>query len=73
MTRRHRDNYEALVQAVERYAVCFGRGPEAYQFARRPVNLTREILAAIERGEPLTAAEASRRLGIDPPSDDVEL
>ena len=50
MTRRHRDNYTALVQAVERYAVCFGRGPEVYQFARRPVDLTREILAAIERG-----------------------
>ena len=73
MTRRHRDNYTALVQAVERYAVCFGRGPEVYQFARRPVDLTREILAAIERGQPLTAAEASWRLGIDPLPDDVEL
>jgi hypothetical protein len=73
MTRRHRDDYEALVQAVERYAAYFGRGPEVYRFARRPVDLTREILAAIERGEPLTAAETSRRLGIDPPSDDVEL
>jgi hypothetical protein len=36
------------------------------------VDLTREILAAIERREPLTAAEAFRRLGIDPQADEVE-
>jgi hypothetical protein len=60
------DDWRA-VQAADRYRERFGESPPFWEFQGRPRELERELLAAIERGEKVTAAQLYERFGITPP------
>jgi hypothetical protein len=63
----------AMFAAADRYRDHFDEAPPVWQFGHRPAALARELLAAVARGEALTAADLYRRLGIEPPPNDAEL
>ncbi len=66
MTRRPASR-EAMFRAADAYRRRFGEAPPTWEFMGRPAELARELRAAIRRGEPVTAAELYRRLGMTPP------
>ena len=72
MTRRPASR-EAMFRAADAYRRRFGEAPPTREFMGRPAELARELRAAIRRGEPVTAAELYRRLGMAPPPTDAIL
>ncbi|MFC7478591.1 hypothetical protein ACFQS7_30020 [Dankookia sp. GCM10030260] len=58
------DDSEAMDAAADRYRVRFGMLPPPFEFMGWERELTRELDAAVERGEPLTTEEIYQRLGI---------
>ncbi len=70
MTRRPASR-EAMFRAVDAYRRRFGEAPPTWQFMGRPAELARELRAAIRRGEPVTAEDLYRRLGVQPPPPDA--
>jgi hypothetical protein len=53
--------------AVRAYVWRFGEGPPVYQFLGKPKKLARELQAAVQRGEPVTAEYLYRALDMWPP------
>ncbi|MDO9713758.1 hypothetical protein [Paracraurococcus lichenis] len=66
------DDFIAVNVAAHAYVRAIGEAPPIYQFRATP-GLARELTAAAERGERLTAGELARRLGTTAPPDDVEV
>jgi hypothetical protein len=58
-------NFRALDAACETYAARFGEHPPTWGYMGNP-RLPAEILAAVARGERLTAAMLDERLGLRP-------
>jgi hypothetical protein len=57
--------------AIARYMARFRRSPAVYPFMGRPLDLARELDAAVARGDPLSTLETYRRLGMEPPPADA--
>jgi hypothetical protein len=55
---------DRLDTAVAAYVTRFGAGPPVLQFLDQPEALERELRAAVERGEPVTAEGLARALGV---------
>lgn len=55
---------DRLDAAVAAYVRAFGAGPPVVQFLDRPEALERELRAAVARGEPVSAEELARALGV---------
>jgi hypothetical protein len=61
-------HYDFMFEAADRYRARFGEAPPIYEFMGWPAAVTRELAAAVARGEPLTSAEMYRRIGVTPPA-----
>ena len=64
---RPSDPHGAMFRAADAYRRRFGEPAPTWEFMGHPAALARELCAAIRRGEPVTAAELYRRLGMTPP------
>ena len=62
---RSSEDSEAMDAAADRYRIRFGMLPPAFEFMGWERELTRELNAAVERGEPLTTEYLYQRLGLD--------
>jgi hypothetical protein len=58
------EDSEAMDAAADRYRVRFGMLPPPFEFMGWERELTRELDAAVERGEPVTTNDLYQRLGI---------
>jgi hypothetical protein len=62
---------DQIALAMQRYIGRLGEDPPVYQFMEKPRELAEEIHAEAARGDPLTALETYRRLGMEPPPADA--
>jgi hypothetical protein len=66
------DAFSPLAAAVEVYRAHVNEAPAAWQFCGRSAVLTREVLIAVARGEPMTDTELYRMLDMTPLPGDLD-